>query len=477
MKKLIIITIWFLFQSINNSFAFDNKGFADIVEPLMPAVVNVYTTKYPKKQSKQQHPFGKAFPKGSPFEQFNEFFEQFDAPGMDEIYSDPRAASLGSGFIVDESGYIVTNHHVIEGADEISVKLNEKEIPAKLIGSDKRTDLALIKIESKTKLPFVKFGDSNKVRVGDWIIAIGNPFGLGGTVTAGIISSKGRDIGGASIVDNFIQTDAAINSGNSGGPMFNIDGEVIGVNTAIFSPSGTNIGIGFAIPSATARNVITDLKERGKVSRGLLNIQIQEVTSELAEGLGLKDPVGVLVIDVDPSGDGAKAGLKAGDLIIEFNGETVKNSRKLQIAVAEAVIGSNGTMTVLRGDKKLNLKYQIKEHEEKSASSGGKGKKGRAEDGSIEIQGMIFSNISPEVAAKFGFKSDAAGVVVSGFDQNLRRSVLAIGDVILSVGQQEVISVDDLEKAYKAAEDLERKNIVFLVKRKGVTLFIAMPLE
>jgi serine protease Do len=466
----------------SSSFAFfeAEKGFADIVEPLMPAVVNVYSTKYHKKQNHLPHAPMPQFPKGSPFEQFNEFFERFDAP-IDEIYSDPKANSLGSGFIIDETGYIVTNHHVIEGADEINVKLGDDELPAKLIGSDQRTDLALIKIESKTKLPFVKFGDSSKARVGDWIIAIGNPFGLGGTVTAGIVSSKGRDINNAGIVDDFIQTDAAINGGNSGGPMFNVHGEVIGVNTAIFSPSGTNIGIGFAIPSTTAQNVIAQLKEHGKVSRGLLNIQIQEVTSEIAEGLGLKESSGALITDVEAGGDGDVAGLRPGDIIVEFNGLQIKNSRKLQIAVAETPINTMAKIIVLRGNKKLELQCLIKDREKKTSSKKievDKTNKDSAKPQSFEQQGIVFSKLTPELSERFGIKSTEHGVVITSVQRkNFGFLGLATGDLILSANQQEILSLDDLKKAYKLAKELKRQNIVFLAKRGSATLFVAMPLE
>lgn len=342
-------------------------GFADILEPLMPAVVNVYTAHYPEQKNKKL-PGSKRTPPGFPFNKFDELLSRLEVPfGLEEIYSIPKAVSLGSGFIIDETGYIVTNHHVIDSADEIYVKLsNNKEIQAKLIGSDARTDLALLKVESSSPLPYVRLGNSHDARVGDWVLAIGNPFGLGGTVTAGIISSKSRDINEAGIIDDFIQTDAAINSGNSGGPMFNIHGEVIGINTVIYSPSGDNIGIGFAIPSSTAKSIIRQLKLNGKVSRGFLNIQIQEISPELAEGFGVPENTeGALVFDVEAGGAGEAAGLKVGDVIVAFNGLPIINTRKLQIAVAEAEVDTDITIKVLRLGKYLDLSCRITDNDKK----------------------------------------------------------------------------------------------------------------
>lgn len=288
-------------------------SFADIVEPLIPAVVNISTIQYihNKSESTEKDPLNEK----KPLDLVNDFLERLNIPlNLEEIDTTPKSVPLGSGFVIDPSGLIVTNYHVIANVDKISIKLSDNtELPAKLIGTDTKTDLALLKVECETPLPFVKFGDSNKARVGDWVIAIGNPFGnLGGTVTTGIISSKGRDIDidTNNIVDNFIQTDAAINNGNSGGPMFNLEQEVIGVNTAIFSPLGTNIGIGFAIPSNTAKPIIERLKKDGKVSRGRLGIVIQDLTEEIAEGLGIKDTNGVLVAKVQEHGPGEKAGIK-----------------------------------------------------------------------------------------------------------------------------------------------------------------------
>lgn len=440
-------------------------GFADIVEPLIPAVVNVYSLKYNKGKVAPFNPFD-----GFPFDQFNNFFEQFDNnnSAFEETYSNPKAISLGSGFITDPTGYIVTNYHVIRNADEINVKLNDNtELPAKVIGSDQKTDLALLKVEPKKLLPFVKFGDTNKARVGDLVFAIGNPFGFGGTVTSGIISSKGRDISDdGGIVDNFIQTDASINAGNSGGPLFNVYGEVIGINTAIFSPSGTNVGIGFAIPSSTAQNVIEELKKHGKISRGKLDISIQEITPELAEGLGLKDQAGVLVVEVSPGGAAHKAGIKAGDVITEFNGEQVKNSRKLQILVAEAPVNKEIKVSIIRNDKKEDLVIKI---DDKEATA-----KKQSKD-SFAISGITFSDINNEIRQKFSIKEKIEGVLVTSVAKNEKHYGLRVGDLVLALNQQHIINIDQFKKAYDTAKRLQKKNVVLLVKRYGTHLFIPIP--
>ncbi len=451
-----------------------HNGFADVVAPLMPAVVNIYTVKYRKLDKSKKS----TLPEGFPFEQFNELFEQFNIPfNFDEMYSDPKAVSLGSGFIIDPVGYIVTNYHVVSNSDEISVKLlDNRELTAKLIGSDKKTDLALLKVDSKNPLPFVKFGNSAKARVGDWVIAIGNPFGLGGTVTAGIISSKGRDIGlNEGIIDNFIQTDAAINSGNSGGPMFNGIGEVIGVNTAIATPNGVNVGIGFAIPSNTAQNIIAQLKETGKVSRGRLDILIQEVTPEIAEGLGLKEPVGALVVEVSPKGTGDRAGLKPGDVVTEFDGQIIKNSRKLQIAVAETPLNKEVKIMIIRGGKTHALTAIITETPEE----GEKGSKDNKNDGdksnsdSIEKNNITFNNLTSELRQKYAIAQNVEGVIIT--DAGKQHYGVKVGDVVVAINQQHINSINELKSIYESAKTAKKKNIVLLIKRRNSNVFVALP--
>lgn len=451
------------------------EGFADIVEPLMPTVVNVYTVQYPKQHNKSMRNHFGNMP-----DHFSKFFEDFDLPfALDEMYTNPKAMSLGSGVIISEEGYIVTNHHVIANADEVNVKLSDNtEIPAKIIGSDQRTDLALLKIDSKKTLQFAKFGDSSKARVGDWIIAIGNPFGLGGTVTTGIVSSKGRDIAtdAMGIVDDFIQTDAAINSGNSGGPMFNMAGEVIGINTAIYSPSGSNIGIGFAIPASTASKVIEQLKKHGKISRGMLGIKIQDITQEIADAIDVPESQGVLVMDVEKNAAGDKAGLKAGDIIVKVGDSEVKNSRKLQIAIAEIPVNSEIIITVIRDGKKKELKCHIAEPN-KSLKTATKDSKEKTKDDigdSFETHGVVLENMQENW---LGYSSlPSSGVVVKQVKKDASWHGLMRGDLIMSVNQMPVDSVDDVQRILQKASENKKKHVVFFVKRSSVSFVLALPI-
>lgn len=449
------------------------EGFADIVEPLMPAVVNINTVKYAKKKQKESQ-----YPEDMQIERFNRLFEQFGLPFfMDEMPTNPKATSLGSGFIIDPEGYIVTNHHVIKDADEISVKLNDnKEFAAKLIGSDQKTDIAVLKIDTKTALPFVRFGDSSLSRVGDWVIAIGNPFGLGGTVTTGIISSKSRDIdiipGG--FIDDYMQTDAAINGGNSGGPMFNMYGEVIGVNTAILTPSGTNIGIGFAIPSNSVINIIKQLKSSGKIERGKLGIRIQELTPEIADGLGINITEGALLAGVEHGGAAEKAGLKAGDIITEYNNHPIKNVRKLQILVAETPLNTEVQIKVLRKGKEVLVKVTVQEFKEEQVASDNDTKTYDKQDGYV-IHGMKFVDITDNIAESLALEKES-GVVVISSNARDSWSTLIRGDILTAVNQVPVANIAQLKAQYELAKKSGKKNIVLLLKRSSMTLFLALPL-
>jgi serine protease Do len=337
-------------------------GFADLAEKLLPAVVNISSTQVSHERA-QRGPEIPQFPPGSPFE---EFFRDFldrnrpDAPPR-------RVTSLGSGFVIDPSGYVVTNNHVIEDADEITVILQDNtNLKAKLVGKDTKTDVALLKVETDKPLPAVKWGNSDKARVGDWIIAIGNPFGLGGTVTAGIISARARDINSGPY-DDYLQTDASINRGNSGGPMFNLDGEVIGINTAIFSPSGGSIGIGFAIPSSLAHNVVDQLRQFGVTKRGWLGVRIQTVTDDIAENLGLPKAKGALVAGVTEGGPAEKGGIQPGDVITAFDGKDVPDMKRLPRIVAETPIDKEATVDVWRKGKSTRLKVKVGELKEEEA--------------------------------------------------------------------------------------------------------------
>ncbi len=449
------------------------EGFADIVEPLMPAVVNINTVKYGKKKQREN-----TYPEDMQIERFNRLFEQFGLPFfMDEMPSNPKATSLGSGFIIDAEGYIVTNHHVIKDADEISVKLNDnKEFTANLIGRDQKTDIAVLKIDTKTPLPFVRFGDSSLSRVGDWIIAIGNPFGLGGTVTTGIISSKSRDIdiipGG--FIDDYLQTDAAINGGNSGGPMFNMYGEVIGVNTAILTPSGTNIGIGFAIPSNSVVNIIKQLKSNGKIERGKLGIKIQELTPEIADGLGIEIKEGALLAGVELDSAAEKAGLKAGDIIIEYNNHPIKNVRKLQILVAETPLNTEVKIKALRKGKEIAVNAIIQESKEEVVASKEDSKTYDKQEG-YEIHSVKFVDITDKISESFGLDIDKGVVVMSNQSKDSWSSLIR-GDILVAVNQVQVSNVAQLKTQYELAKKSGKKNIVLLLKRSSTTLFLALPL-
>ncbi|BFD45835.1 MAG: Do family serine endopeptidase [Rickettsia endosymbiont of Sergentomyia squamirostris] len=456
-----------------------NYSFADIVEPLIPAVVNVYTVQYNQKLEDSHKKSFERFP----FDHFNELLERFNLPfDFDEMYSNPKSVPLGSGFIIDPTGFIVTNHHVVANADEIHIKLTDnRELSAKLVGSDKKTDLALLKIEIETPLPFVKFGDSSKARVGDQVIAIGNPFGrLGGTVTAGIISSKGRDIDNTNgIVDDFIQTDAAINNGNSGGPMFNINGEVIGVNTAIFSPSGTSIGIGFAIPSNTAKSIIDQLRQNGKINRGRLGVVIQEVTNEIAEGFELKEASGALVVEVQKDGPADKFGIKSGDVIIEFAEQPVKNSRRLQIMVAETTVDQEVKIIVVRNGKNQELSGKISSEEDIEPKKVNDKVSDKTSDNKFSVvkNNVTFSNLTDNLKRKFAIKSKVEGIIVTDIAKDGKNYGFKIGDLVIASNQQPIASIDQLNVLYDNAQSIKKQNIILLVQRRGVSMFIALPVS
>ena len=443
-------------------------NFADVVEPLISAVVNVYTSqnaKQPEIQKPNKNPFGKNLP-----DNFRDFFDNFEQFFGDDGSIKPGKRALGSGFIIDASGYIVTNHHVVEGADEIHIKMYDgKEYQAKLIGNDVKTDLALLKIDADKALPFLKFGNSDTIRIGEPIVTIGNPFGLECTVTSGIISSKSRDInlGVDSVVDGYIQTDAPINSGNSGGPMINTCGEVIGINTAIWSHSGGNIGIGFAIPSNNAEYVIGQLKSSGKVSRVLLNIMIQELTRDLAEGMGIKDVFGVLVTQVTPGGIGDNAGLKSGDVILSANGVDVKMSSKLRSLVAQLKQNEEVKFVVLREGKKINLSAKIVSTSNMTHSST-----------FVEKHGVTFEEITEVNADKYGIKgSNLKGIIITKIDPKSKWRGIAVGDVIVSVNQQKVENIASFERIYNGLQKSDRKNIVLHIKRGDVIVFLAFPIN
>ncbi len=455
-------------------------SFAELAERLLPAVVNISTTQTfggPDFEGPEMP----QFPPGSPFQEFfEEFFERRQGPHLPQR----RATSLGSGFVIDPGGYIVTNYHVIEGADQITILLHDDtNLTAELVGHDERTDIAVLRVEPDEPLPAVQWGSSENMRVGDWIIAIGNPFGLGGSVTAGIISARARDINSGPY-DDFIQTDASINRGNSGGPMFNLDGEVIGINTAIYSPSGGSVGIGFAIPSSLARNVVDQLIEYGRTRRGWLGVRIQTVTEDIAEGLGLDAARGALVASVTPGGPAAEAGVEPGDVIVEFNGQDIDEMRRLPRIVAETPVESEATITVWRQGELQTLNVTLGELE--AAEDAGllagtpdepydPGKNGEE----LESLGMALSDLSDEVRRRYNLPSEADGVVITEVapDSAAAERGLQPGEVIVEVGQDQVASVSEVVDKIREARDAGRRSVLLLVEREGDMRFVALNIE
>ena len=453
------------------------ESFADLAQQLLPKVVNISTTQVVEGRGGMEMP---QLPPGSPFE---EFFKEFFDRNPNQPQRQRRATSLGSGFVVDAAGYVVTNNHVIQDADEITVILHDdSRLKATIVGRDAKTDLAVLKVEPSTKLSPVKFGNSDKSRVGDWVIAIGNPFGLGGTVTAGIISARGRDIN-AGPYDDFLQTDASINRGNSGGPMFNLAGEVIGINTAIFSPTGGSVGIGFAIPSAGAEPVIRQLIKHGQVKRGWLGVHIQAVTDEIAETLGLKSTTGALVASVIKDGPAEKGNIQAGDVILSFNGRDVTEMRRLPRIVADTEVGKSVKAVVWRGGKKVTLDVTVGELEEESTKVAAKtGPKKKGDDPSamaVEALGLTLSEPNQKVRERFKLEKASKGVVVTAVDEKGPGAEKGIrpGDVIVEVSQEEVASPADVAKKVADAQKAGRKSILMLVEGQGGLRFVAVKID
>jgi serine protease Do len=450
-------------------------SFADIVETVAPAVVNIATTKAVKRGATPDFPFPEP-PPGSPFEDFfREFFDRDRAPEQ----APQRQSSLGSGFVVDPSGYVVTNNHVIAEADEIQVVFgDDTSYAAELIGRDMKTDLALLKIEGDKPVPAVTFADSDHVRVGDWIIAIGNPFGLGSTVTAGIVSARSRDIR-AGPYDDFLQVDAPINRGNSGGPSFNLDGEVIGINTAIFSPSGGNVGIGFAIPSNLALPVIESLKEDGRVRRGWLGVRIQTVTDEIAESLGLEHSNGALVASVTPDGPAEDADIQPGDVVLEFDGKPIDRMRGLPRIVAETPIGKAVEVEIWRRGERRSVEVtlgELPEEEELAALTQSEAE--TPSSANIEALGLSVASLTEELRMRFEISPDVKGVVIvevreasTGSEESLRP-----GDVIVEVGQEEVNSPPEVAAKVNQARQDDKKSVLLLIDRQGDLRFVALRL-
>ncbi|WP_158044827.1 DegQ family serine endoprotease [Skermanella pratensis] len=461
-------------------------SFADLAQAKLPSVVTITATSN-ERSGEEEGGRGPGFglppgfpqfdlPPGIPFE---DFFRRFGPGGNGEGPQQPSrpATALGSGFIIDPSGYVVTNNHVVSKADEVKVVLqDEREFNARIVGTDPKTDLALLKIDGVGSLPAVAWGNSERMRIGDWVLAIGNPFGLGGTVTAGIISARARDIG-AGPYDDFLQTDAAINRGNSGGPMFNMAGEVIGVNTAIFLQSGGNIGIGFAVPAEVARPIIAELRETGKVTRGWLGVAIQPVTPEIAEALGLDQQRGALVAQVTPDSPAAKAGIEQGDVITQFDGRQLEGPRELSRTVAQTDVGKQISITVLRDGKSRTLDTTITQLEETlSAEAQPQGESGSGQEGPL---GLTLAPVSPEMRKRFDLGSDASGAVVVQVKPNSPAAMRGLrpGDLITQAGRHNVDGPSDVANAVKRARDADQDHVLLLRQRDGNSIFVPLPIN
>jgi serine protease Do len=457
------------------------EGYADLVEKVSPSVVTITTTQ--KVSDDQVAGLDQMFPPGSPFEEFFKRFGTPQGPQGPKGRAEPMRA-LGSGFVVDPSGYIVTNFHVVDGADSIKVKLGKDgEYDAKVIGSDKETDLALLKIDAKNALPAASLGDSDKLRVGDTVLAVGNPFGLGGTVTAGIVSALGReyDMMGHAIgmsrsnyVD-FIQTDAAINKGNSGGPLFNIRGEVVGVNSAIYSPNGGSVGVGFAIPSNIVKSVVAQLRDTGAVKRGWLGVMIQNVTPDIAEATGLKEPKGALIADVSDGGP-SEGKLKTGDIILSFNGKAVDSSESLPRIVADTPQDKVVPVEIMRDGKRQTVSITVGKRTDDQVASL------NPDDPSKPAQGELVDKLGAHVAAltaglrqQFGIDEGVDGVLVTDVTSKTQALENGIrqGDIIQKVGSQPVKSPKEL---MAALDKVTTKSALLFIMRDGQQLFLGVPI-
>ena len=483
----------------NASRTYAPPSFRDLARTQVDTVVNISSTQAPQASGGGRMPEGMDVPPGSPLEEFFREFRNRQRGGQPNGAPEggppggPNGApggpgglpgmALGSGFIIDPSGLIVTNSHVVADAAEISVTLHDgTRLPAKLVGSDAPTDLALLKVETDKPLTAAHWGDSESVEVGDWVVAIGNPFGLGGSVTAGILSARARDIQQGPY-DEYLQTDAAINRGNSGGPLYDASGAVIGINTAIYSPTGGSVGIGFAIPSSLAQPIIEQLKDGGRVRRGWLGVQVQRVTPDIAESLGMDGTGGALVTSVSPDSPAAAAGLRQGDVITAFNGKALEQMRELPRLVASTGIGREVPLTVLRGGKQESVQVTLGElpnEPQQLAMSGSSGAPRSAQpEESKTALGLKLAPLTPGLRATFSIGDDVDGVVVTEVDGNSVASQrgLDLGDVIVEAGQEPVATPADLESRIAKAREEGRKTLLMLVSRGGDLRYVPLPLD
>ena len=443
------------------------SSFADLAEKLMPSVVNISSTQTIKTNA---NPFPFQFPPGSPFE---DMFKEFNRP------TERKATALGSGFIIDKKGMVVTNNHVIQGADDIIVSVNGNEYKAKVVGKDPYMDLAVLKIESNDKFIPVAFGDSDKARVGDWVIAIGNPFGFGGTVTSGIISSRNRDIG-LTRYDDFIQTDASINQGNSGGPLFDLSGKVIGINTAIIAPGQSgSIGIGFAIPSNPASKVINQLIEFGETKRGWLGVRIQEVTTEIAELENLEKPEGALVASVAEKSPAAKAGIKAGDIILEFDGKKVDTMRTLPKLVAQTKVGKRVKVKIWRSQKLIS-KNVILGRLESSEQFKAENKQEPDISSFVKIENLkiYIRDLDKEDISKRGLPKNTTGVIITKIDEGSPLVFVSENDVIVELQKKKILNSKQFSEIMKGViKDGEKTLYLAIYNSSNQRSYITVKLE
>ena len=452
------------------------ESFADLAQRLLPSVVNISTTQVIKPGAGGgTGPQRPRFAPGSPFEEFfREFFDRQQRRDTPER----KATSLGSGFVIDAAGLIVTNNHVIAEADEITVTLaDDSKLEATVVGRDAKTDLALLRVKPDKPLRAVVFGDSDTARVGDWVVAIGNPFGLGGTVTAGIVSARHRDINSGPY-DDFIQTDASINRGNSGGPMFNVKGEVIGVNTAIFSPTGGSVGIGFAIPANLAQPIIDQLLEHGRARRGWLGVRIQTVTDEIAQGLGLPRASGALVASLSENGPAAKGKIEVGDVILSFSGQPITEMRRLPRVVAETAVGKSVTVEVWRKGAKMTLKVTLGEFPQDNQQLASGTPVGPTPVAAVEVLGLKLASLTQELRQRYNLGKGVNGVVVTAVEPGSPAAEKQIrpGDIIRKIGpaQSSVTSPAEVKLQVEKARKSPMSTVLVLVEREGNQRFVAL---